>query len=296
MEIVSKRTQTITIILSTLLHAIILFLLLTFSYFHRDAILDPMQPTAPQETEKQATVLFKNPALQAAQPKHQPQTTQAAAPITQPTQQESVKTDTREEISPAQQAPSVSEPLETPTTLPTETIADSPTRRYRAKRRTGRKKPKTAPLNLSDITKSFIKNMYQDQAAQEGATAAQRTSHKAAQDAKDMAYAAYKRKVYKVLRESVVATCFDRSCRASIDGQEIATLSLTIRKDGSLDTVKLHYTNYSQIIDQVEQLLCEAARKAGLYPPIPHQFESDVVTLPFLVTITIRKGSYIYFI
>lgn len=290
---IETHHKTLIVIVITALHtiAIILIFFVLVQDFADTKTRSDIAQVLSQSPHEDAQVLFFNepgstaqmmdrfifnedPALQKVQ--SMADQTEAAQEPTSPQE------DTGEDSSPAaEEIPESITPAiaERPFALP-ELEAAKPIAKPKKKRKTGNEI--SGNLTLGDIARGFIKSMHQEKGANPGTMI----------DSQELARQRYGTRVYTLLRHSYHATRVPTHLYNDISTG--AVLVLTIKKDGTLANVELQHPNKTLDLREIESLLAKAAKTAGLYPPIPQQFNVDTITLSFPLGISCSRGVHLY--
>lgn len=137
-------------------------------------------------------------------------------------------------------------------------------------------------LTMGDIARGFIKSMHQEKGANPGTVI----------DSDQLARQRYGTRVWTLLRHSYQATRVPTHLFKNLSTD--AVLVLTIKKDGTLAQVELQHPNKTHDLREIESILAKAAKTAGLYPPVPQQFNVDTITLSFPLGIRCHEGVHMY--
>ncbi len=137
-------------------------------------------------------------------------------------------------------------------------------------------------LTLGDIARGFIKSIHQEKGANPGTVL----------DSDQLARQRYGTRVWTLLRHSYQAPRMPTHLFNNLSTD--AVLVLTIKKDGSLANIELQHRNKTHDLKEIESILAKAAKTAGLYPPIPQQFNVDTITLSFPLGIRCHEGVHMY--
>lgn len=136
-------------------------------------------------------------------------------------------------------------------------------------------------LTLGDITRGFLKSVQQEHGRSPQAT-----------DSENIARQRYSTRVWSILKQSYRAHRSPTYLLSDLSTQ--ATLTIQLNKEGQLLQIKLEHPNKTHDLYEVEQIIINAAKKAGLYPPIPPTFNANTITLSYPLMISVKEGVHVY--
>jgi hypothetical protein len=134
-------------------------------------------------------------------------------------------------------------------------------------------------ITMADIAKGFLKSMAQESGGQPTSL-----------NAEQLARQRYGTRVFSLLRQSNLA--YRTPTRLYEDVNTYGTFVLTIGKDGALISAELQHPKKSIDLNEIERTLVNLARKSGLFPPIPKQFNVDTITLSYPLGIRGHAGTH----
>ncbi len=141
--------------------------------------------------------------------------------------------------------------------------------------------PGTQGLSIGDITRGFLQSQQQEHG---------RTPQ--GLDGESLARQRYSTRVWSILKNAYRAHRAPTYLLSDLSTQ--ANLVLQLNKRGQLISISLEHPNKTHDLYEVEQLIVRAAKKAGLYPPIPPTFKADTITLSYPLMISIKEGVHTY--
>lgn len=137
-------------------------------------------------------------------------------------------------------------------------------------------------VTMGQIAQGFLKSLQQQAGHNPGTTI----------DAEQLARQRYGTRVWTLLSNSYRATKMPTHLLGDITTQAI--IVLTIKKDGTLLNIEMQHPNKSHDLREIESIILKAAKTAGLFPPIPNQFNVDTITLSFPLGIKGHQGVHVY--
>ncbi|MFI5332644.1 MAG: hypothetical protein ACHQVS_00925 [Candidatus Babeliales bacterium] len=136
-------------------------------------------------------------------------------------------------------------------------------------------------ITMADIAKGFLKSMAQESGGKPTSL-----------NAEQLARQRYGTRVWSLLRQSYNA--YKSPTQLLDDIHTHAVFVLTIDKVGKLVSAELQHPKKTLDIIQIERSLLNAVYKAGLFPPIPKQFDVDTITLSYPLGIRGHAGTHMY--
>lgn len=136
-------------------------------------------------------------------------------------------------------------------------------------------------ITMADIAKGFLKSMAQESGGKPTSL-----------NAEQLARQRYGTRVWSILRQSYNA--YKSPTQLLNDIQTHATFVLSIDKAGKIISAELQHPKKTLDIIQIERSLLNAVYKAGLFPPIPKQFDVDTITLSYPLGIRGHEGTHMY--
>jgi outer membrane biosynthesis protein TonB len=302
------------IIVSLLLHVLVLFLLFAYQQYQESRALSAIHPE--EIAPAAAQVIYQNQPepepIQSPQAPVQPQP-RSLESLSQPQQEEAPQEPiatapewtepSADQPSPAADHEQAAQPAiptpttlsKTPTTLQQEdavlasSIVQAAAPQSPKKQRSGKKRKVTAQAAaaLGALAHGFAKNI-----EREGGAAPAASSPQASLD--DMTRQRYIKKVYSLIYQSVNAR--QRMVHLGRNIMTDAVLVVSIDKKGVLRDVRLEHPYKDEDIRVIERELCDGARAAGLYPPVPASFNTEVYTLRFGINIRCHEGFRSYYL
>lgn len=136
-------------------------------------------------------------------------------------------------------------------------------------------------ITMADIAKGFLKSMAQESGGKPTSL-----------NAEQLARQRYGTRVWSILRQSYNA--YRSPTQLLNDIHTHAVFVLTIDKTGKIITAELQHPQKSLDIIQIERSLLQAVYKAGLFPPIPKQFDVNTITLSYPLGIKGHEGTHMY--
>ncbi len=172
-----------------------------------------------------------------------------------------------------------------PPLLPTHVRNDKPKRKRRRSdgpaHRPSQERRKAAAA-LGRLTQGFIKSLEQEQS----------TKSKVQDDVDLISYRMYIEKLCDVIYQTVNANQKPLYLPRSVETNVVAII--TIDKKGTLLDFVLEHPNKTPEILEIERLLYDAARKGGLYPPIPSKFKTDKMSFKQSLHVSGQQGLHTY--
>jgi hypothetical protein len=294
----SARAKLLIISGSLLVHLLLLLLLFIAitgenpfdSSRHLDA-LATILAQSPQETEDATVIFYDEPAQQAmgSTMSSEPMSAQTDAPFDAYAKKEEV---TVQEKTAAESIPETAHDSEQATKLLAaaelpETLHIANDRDTRTPPATQQQKPGTAGasgignITLAEIAKGFLKSMAQESGGKPTSL-----------NAEELARQRYGTRVWSLLRQSYNA--YKSPTQLLNDIHTHAVLVLNIDKTGKIISAELQHPKKTLDIIQIERSLLQAVYKAGLFPPIPKQFDVDTITLSYPLGIRGHEGTHMY--
>lgn len=135
---------------------------------------------------------------------------------------------------------------------------------------------------LAKISQGFIQSMEQEQG----------NTPPIQHDFDMLARHMYASKVFRMLSQTV--NCHQKKTHLNKNITTDANLIIKIDSRGKLLDFVVEHPQKNREILEIEGILSTAARQAGLYPPIPASFKTDVMTLRCPVHIEGEEGFHMY--
>lgn len=219
------------------------------------------------------------PQAREAQQKEEETTSSKEATLDTPEHQESELTTTHEE----QTAINIEQESQRVSAIPEEPKpqrAPSPQQK-RAPSQASTTTSGIGNITMADIAKGFLKSMAQESGGKPTSL-----------NAEQLARQRYGTRVWSLLRQSYNA--YKSPTQLLDDIHTHAVFVLTIDKVGKLVSAELQHPKKTLDIIQIERSLLNAVYKAGLFPPIPKQFDVDTITFSYPLGIRGHAGTHMY--
>jgi hypothetical protein len=148
-------------------------------------------------------------------------------------------------------------------------------------RRHKKKVTKRDNVTMTQISQGFIKSAQQEAGY-----------NNAARDMKQLALEVYASKVWNLIKNAFLVGDSCLHLPQSIDAQ--TQLALTINREGTLVDIKLIYPKEITELQNVERLLINRAKQAGLFPPFSAQMQGETQRFSFPLRIKGEQGFHTY--
>lgn len=282
---VSRKTSSLIVLASLMLHLAILIVLfrhandtvqptLSKSLFNEDDYMAQDLLSSGQHT---ATVFFQDDSM-ADQPVSATDHDEPLPPEQPDTAQHDV-------------TPDIQQPEEPGTTQPPQTALETSTifeQGHAEQKQVSRKKKsvrkKNAPpknITFSDISRGFIKSIQQEAGY-----------NKPQQDMRQLALQVYASKVWNLIKNSFLSSENALHLPRAISAH--TQLIVAINRSGALVDIQLLYPKHVTDLQQIEHLLINRAKQAGLFPPLPEQIQGEVKRFSFPLFIQAEAGFHSY--